>query len=88
MLSASTPLPSPLPENLATAEHLTIFAPSNKAFHGVFDDVERGYLEGGYGAEGVGRIFAGSVISSVDKKGIGWSDYLEKKGNQGMSGSS
>ena len=74
-----------MPENLATAQHLTVFAPTNEAFHRVFDDVEKRYLEGGYGAEGVARVFAGSVVLSVKSDGVGWSDVWGSKPREGPS---
>ncbi|WWD21028.1 hypothetical protein CI109_105509 [Kwoniella shandongensis] len=70
--------PSPLPSSFATTPHLTVFAPSNEAFD-TFDDIEKGYLEGPYGEEGVGRIVAESVIMGVGKGRVGWSDTLSSK---------
>ncbi len=61
---------------------MTIFAPSNDAFTDAFDDIERRYLEGGYGSEGVGRIVAGSVVLGVGKDEVGWQDAWGKEGYQ------
>ena len=83
LLSMNSPLPSPLPKDLDTSEHLTVFAPSNDAFDGVFDDIERGYLEGAFGGEGVGRIVGGGVVTSLGKDGVGWRDRWGKKGYEG-----
>ncbi|KAK8843447.1 hypothetical protein IAR55_007104 [Kwoniella newhampshirensis] len=70
--------PSPLPSSFATTPHLTVFAPSDEAFS-VLDDIEKGYLEGPYGEEGVGRIVAESVTLGVGKNCVGWSDTLSSK---------
>lgn len=64
---------------MSATPHLTVFAPSDEAFHGAFDDVEKRYLEGGYGSEGVGRIVGGGVVLSVGKKGVGWRDTWGKE---------
>ena len=72
-----------MPDDLDTASHLTVFAPSNEAFDGAFDDIERVYLEGGYGGEGVGRVVGGSVVLGVAKGNVGWSDLLKKGGTNG-----
>ena len=62
---------------------MTIFAPSNDAFEGVFDDIEKRYLEGGYGSEGVSRVTAGSVVLGVGKKDqVGWSDSWAKNSSK------
>ncbi|ODO01697.1 hypothetical protein I350_06523 [Cryptococcus amylolentus CBS 6273] len=71
--------PAPLPSSFATTPHLTVFAPSNEAFLSAFDDIERGYLEGPYGDEGVGRIVGQNVVLGQDGKGVGWSDLLGKE---------
>ncbi len=42
-------------------------------------------MEGGYGSEGVGRVFAGGVVLGVGKEEVGWQDSWGKKGYQGMS---
>ena len=76
------PFPSPLPDSLVTSPHLTVFAPTNDAFGATFDDVERHYLEGGYGAEGVGRVFGGGVVLGIGKEQVGWSDVLGKQGHE------
>lgn len=83
LLSASGSLPAPLPHNLSDSPHLTVFAPSNEAFHGVFDDVEKGYLEGQFGAEGVARVIGGGIIIGSDKDGVGWSDHYGKNERSG-----
>jgi len=83
LLTLSEPLPDPLPDSLSTTPHLTIFAPSNDAFKNTLDDIERRYLEGGYGSEGVGRIIAGGVVLSVGEDGVGWQDAWGKKGYEG-----
>lgn len=70
---------------MTDSPHLTVFAPSNEAFEGVFDEVERRYLEGDFGAEGVARIVSGSVVLGVQKGGVGWSDHWGKKEFQGES---
>lgn len=77
--------PDPLPSDLNRAPHLTIFAPSNAAFHNAFDKIEKQYLEGGYGTEGVGRIVGGGVLMGIGKKdgGVGWRDYWREKGDEG-----
>ena len=63
---------------------MTVFAPANDAFHGAFDKVERGYLEGGFGAEGVGRIFSGSILLGVgERDSVGWSDTWGDKEQKG-----
>lgn len=47
-----------------------------------FDDIEKEYLEGPYGEEGVGRIVSQSVILGKDGKGVVWSDTLGKNDSQ------
>lgn len=47
--------------------------------------MERRYLEGEFGAEGVARIVSGSVVLGVQKDGVGWSDHWGKKEYQGES---
>ncbi|ORY29154.1 FAS1 domain-containing protein [Naematelia encephala] len=82
LLPPSESLPKPLPDSLATSPHLTIFAPSNEAFDSL-DQVEKRYLEGGYGLEGVGRVAGGGVVLGVGKhEAVGWSDHWGKKGNE------
>jgi len=73
-----------MPADLATTANLTIFAPSNQAFDGVFDATERAYLEGAFGAEGVARILGGSVIRGIDDGRVGWTDNWGSKIAQGM----
>jgi hypothetical protein len=48
---------------------------------GAFDDIERTYLEGPYGAEDVARILAGGVVLGVgkDRDEVGWRDSLVRK---------
>ena len=79
LLAGSFPLPSPLPEDLSTTPHLTVFAPSNDAFDGAFDEIETRYLEGGYGAEGVARIVGGGVVLALGKDEVGWRDHWGDK---------
>ena len=83
ILTISEPLPDPLPDTLSTHPHLTVFAPSNDAFTNTFDDIERRYLEGGYGSEGAARVIAGSIVLSVGKGEVGWQDAWGKKGYEG-----
>ncbi|WVQ81644.1 hypothetical protein IAT38_003768 [Cryptococcus sp. DSM 104549] len=78
VLALSAP-PKPLPESFATSPHLTVFAPSNEAFASTFDDIERGYLEGPYGDEGVGRIVGQMVVLGGRKKEVFWSDSLSQR---------
>ncbi|WVO18265.1 hypothetical protein L204_105976 [Cryptococcus depauperatus] len=78
ILSLSSP-PSPLPSSFAITPHLTVFAPSNEAFKAAFDEMERGYLEGPYGEEGVGRTMAHSIVSGGKGKGVWWSDAFCNK---------
>lgn len=47
-----------------------------------FNDIEKKYLEGPYGEEGVGRIVSQSVILGKDGKGVVWSDTLGKNDSQ------
>lgn len=76
--------PDPLPSSLSTSPHLTIFAPSNEALESAFDDVEKRYLEGDYGVEGIARIMAGGVVLGVGKREqVGWRDVW---GEQGLEG--
>ena len=71
--------PDPLPSDLRTSPHLTIFAPSNDALKSAFDDMETRYLESDYGVEAVGRIMAGGVLLGVGKREkVGWRDTWEK----------
>lgn len=81
ILSLSSP-PTPLPSSFSSTPHLTVFAPSNEAFMEGFDDIEKGYLKGPYGEEGVGRIVSQSVILGKDGKGVVWSDTLGKKNSE------
>ncbi|WVF65719.1 hypothetical protein IAT40_000450 [Kwoniella sp. CBS 6097] len=78
--------PSPLPSSFATDPHLTVFAPTNKAFEDAFDDIEKTYLEGAFGDEGVGRIFGGGVVLGVSKGQVGWSDYLNNRIIEAVTG--
>jgi hypothetical protein len=71
--------PDPLPFDLTTSPHLTVFAPSNQALQNAFDDMETRYLESDYGVEAIGRIMAGGVILGVGKREkVGWRDTWEK----------
>ncbi|EIW66906.1 hypothetical protein TREMEDRAFT_34308, partial [Tremella mesenterica DSM 1558] len=74
-------LPAPLPDSLHNTPHLTVFAPSNDAFSSTLDNLEKGYLESDFGAEGVGRVVAGGVILEV-KNGVGWADTWDEKPRQ------
>lgn len=80
--AAQQGLPSPLPANLSTAEHLTVFAPANGAFE-VFDDVEKRYLEGDFGGEAIARVLGGGVVKDLGKEQVGWSDYWSRKADNG-----
>ena len=68
---------------MTVSPHLTIFAPSNDALSNAFDDIEKRYLEGGYGSEGFARIFAGGVVLGIGKDEVGWQDTWGKKGYEG-----
>ena len=71
--------PDPLPSNLSTSPHLTIFAPSNDALKNAFDETEIRYLESEYGVEAIGRILAGGVVTGVGKREkVGWRDTWNK----------
>lgn len=83
LLHPAETLPSPLPANLSTSEHLTLFAPSNAAFDSAFDDVEKRYLEGEFGEEGVARVLGGGVVTGLGKGGVGWRDYWSRDGETG-----
>ena len=63
-----------MPRSLRTSPNLTVFAPSDEAFDGVFEPVEKVYLEGSFGAEGVARILGGSIVACVHAGEVGWSD--------------
>lgn len=77
--------PDPLPSDLTTAPHLTVFAPSNDAIQQAFDDVEKRYLESDYGVEATGRIMAGGVIIGVGKREkVGWRDTWGEEALAGM----
>ncbi|KAL7421472.1 hypothetical protein Q5752_004359 [Cryptotrichosporon argae] len=65
-------LPRPIP-SLADSSNLTVFAPADAAWDSL-DDIEKHYLEGGYGAEGVARIVGPGIIE--DKRRVWWSDEL------------
>lgn len=76
--------PDPLPPNLSTSPHITVFAPSNDAIQSAFDDVEKRYLEGDYGVEAVGRVLAGGVVLGVGKReNVGWRDIWGRQGLEG-----
>ncbi|OXG33425.1 vacuolar membrane protein [Cryptococcus neoformans Bt120] len=81
ILSLSSP-PTPLPSSFSSTPHLTVFAPSNEAFMEGFDDIEKGYLKGPYGEEGVGRIVSQTVILGKDGNGVVWSDTLGEKNSE------
>ncbi|WVR09194.1 hypothetical protein IAU60_006256 [Kwoniella sp. DSM 27419] len=79
-------LPTPLPDSFTSSPHLTVFAPSNEAFANAFDDVEKAYLEGPYGDEGVSRIVAGGVVPGIGKGNVGWSDAIGNRTVEAASG--
>ncbi|WWC91370.1 uncharacterized protein L201_006313 [Kwoniella dendrophila CBS 6074] len=79
-------LPSPLPDSFSTSPHLTVFAPSDEAFYSAFDDIEKGYLQGPYGEEGVTRILSGGIALAVGKDHVGWSDFLGNRTLEACSG--
>jgi hypothetical protein len=82
LLVPSEPLPSPMPSNLSRAEHMTFFAPSNEAFDDAFDEVEKRYLEGEFGVEGVARVVSKGVLQGLGKDGVGWRDaWLKNRTN-------
>jgi hypothetical protein len=58
---------------------MTVFAPANEAFDAAFDDVEKRYLEGEFGLEGVARVVGSGVILGVGKGGVGWRDHWTGK---------
>ena len=71
--------PDPLPSNLSTSPHLTVFAPSNEAIKNAFDETESRYLESDYGVEAIGRILAGGVVLGVGKREqVGWREAWNK----------
>lgn len=73
--------PDPLPSNLSTSPHLTIFAPSNDALKNAFDETEIRYLESDYGVEAIGRILAGGAVLGVGKRElVGWRETWEENG--------
>lgn len=78
-------LPSPLPANLSKAEHITLFAPSNQAIEAAFDDVEKWYLEGEFGLEGVARVVGSGVVVALGKEGVGWRDHWSKGSENGKA---
>jgi hypothetical protein len=78
LLSSPNPLPRPLPPWIDRAPHVTLFAGSDTAFQQKFDGIERGYLEGVFGAEGLGRTLSPTVVLSLDAQ-VGWSDVWKKK---------
>lgn len=81
-------LPPPLPPSINNAPHVTLFAASEDAFRKAFDDIERGYLEGGFGAEGLSRVLAPGTLLKIDsKRPVGWSDSWGKKATNVTSAS-
>ncbi|GMK59312.1 hypothetical protein CspeluHIS016_0703270 [Cutaneotrichosporon spelunceum] len=80
--------PLPLPPSLDKATHVTLFVPSEAAFTKAFDDLERGYLRGMFGVEGLSRVLApGAILVLDDKHPVGWSDIWSKKGTNVTSAS-
>jgi hypothetical protein len=82
LLDVPNPLPPPLPPWMDRAPHVTLFAGSDAAFEAAFDGIERGYLEGAFGAEGLGRILAPGMILTLDDQ-VGWSDVWKKNNTTG-----
>lgn len=81
-------LPLPLPPSLNNAPHVTMFAASADGFGKAFDDIERGYLEGMFGVEGLSRVLAPGTILHIDNKHpVGWSDSWDKKATNVTSAS-
>ncbi|KLT41463.1 FAS1 domain-containing protein [Cutaneotrichosporon oleaginosum] len=81
-------MPLPLPPSLDEAKHVTLFAASEDAFTAAFDDLERGYLQGMFGVEGLSRVLAPGTILQLDEKHpVGWSDAWGKKGSNVTSAS-
>lgn len=62
---------------------MTLFAPSNEALDAAFDDVEKRYLEGEFGIEGVARVVSAGVLLGLGHDGVGWRDYWSKSGKTG-----
>ncbi|BEI99521.1 hypothetical protein CcaverHIS631_0405640 [Cutaneotrichosporon cavernicola] len=78
----------PLPPSLDEAKHVTLFVASEDAFTTAFDDLERGYLRGLFGIEGLSRVLApGTILVLDDKHPVGWSDMWSKKGTNVSSAS-
>lgn len=69
-------LPDPFPPFLNSAPHVTLFAASDDAFKSAFDEQERTYLEGPFGAEGVTRAIGPTLMMT---KEIGWSTMFKAK---------
>lgn len=69
-------LPEPFPPFLNSAPHVTLFAASDEAFKSAFDEPERTYLEGPFGAEGVTRAIGPTIMMT---KEIGWSTMFGGK---------
>jgi uncharacterized surface protein with fasciclin (FAS1) repeats len=81
-------MPPPLPPSLDQAKHVTLFIASEDAFTKAFDDLERGYLQGAFGVEGLSRVLAPGAILKLDSKHpVGWSDTWSKKGTNVTSAS-
>ncbi|KAL1406085.1 hypothetical protein Q8F55_007768 [Vanrija albida] len=78
LLQTADPLPPPLPPWLDRAPHVTLFAASNSAFEATFDAIERGYLEGAFGAEGLSRVVSPGFVLGVNGDNVGWSDTWKK----------
>lgn len=78
LLSSSNPLPPPLPSWIDRTPHVTLFLGSDAAFDAKFDSIERGYLEGAFGAEGLARVLAPGVVIKLDNQ-VGWRDTFKPK---------
>lgn len=84
LIDTADPLPMPLPPRLGSSEQVTIFAASDKAFAKRFDSIDRGYLEGGFGVEGLGRVLSPSfVVGNGKPNDVGWRDTFGKKPQNG-----
>lgn len=73
--------------NLSSQHHLTVFAPSNKAFDDVFDELDKRYLWSEWGAEGRNKVLGAHLVvnASLDKTSrhdhmpsVGWRSAFAK----------
>lgn len=69
-------LPDPFPPFLDSAPHVTLFAASDDAFEDAFDELERKYLEGPFGTEGVTRAIGPTLMMTRE---VGWSTMFKSK---------